>query len=99
LRSQQAWIVRDAIDERVMHQMARAGSTAIDRLSLKRFSESRDLISGKYRRDDFEPRCVDGADLLAVAIGALPQDSAGSGFRRCVCLLRTINAFDLTCAP
>jgi hypothetical protein len=44
----QAWIVRDAIDEGVMHQMASAGSTAIDRLALKRFCDARDLSSGQY---------------------------------------------------
>jgi hypothetical protein len=44
----QAWIVRHSIDDGVMHQMASAGSTAIDRLALKRFRDTRDLSSGQY---------------------------------------------------
>jgi hypothetical protein len=44
----QAWIVRDAIDDRMMHQMASAGSTAIDRLALKCVCDARDLSSGQY---------------------------------------------------
>jgi hypothetical protein len=44
----QAWIVRDAIDDRMMHQMASTGSTAIDRLALKCFRDARDLSSGQY---------------------------------------------------
>jgi hypothetical protein len=44
----QAWIVRDAIDDRMMHQMASAGSTAIERLALKSFCDARDLSSGQY---------------------------------------------------
>jgi len=40
--------VRDAIDDRMMHQMASARSTAIDRLALKRFCDARDFSAGQY---------------------------------------------------
>jgi hypothetical protein len=44
----QAWIMREASDDRMMHQVAGAGATAIDRLALKRFCDVRNLILVQY---------------------------------------------------